>query len=166
MAEKILEVGGEKKKKKGIVLAVVFLILVLGLGFFFFSKEKRGMTQAESETTWVEYSIPEAIYQLKNGSYLRLSFSIVVKEPFLEVVKEILEISSPAKLNDSLNSILGNKTREDLIGSSLRRENFRSEIQQVLETQVFQDYNRKQHSPHNRIEVRDILLETFVTQVA
>jgi hypothetical protein len=40
------------------------------------------------------------------------------------------------------------------------------EIKKILETYVFQEYNRQQHSPKDVIEVREVLLQTFVTQGA
>jgi flagellar basal body-associated protein FliL len=161
---KEIPVNPKKGGKK--LLPIILVVLLLGGGGAFFmlnGGKNKGLSESR---TLVEYAVSEGVFQLKNGSYLRLSFSIVLDEKFLMPAQDILENSSPARLSDGLNSILGNKTREELIGSSLRRENFRMEIKKILETYVFQEYNRQQHSPKDVIEVREVLLQTFVTQGA
>ena len=50
------------------------------------------------------------MYQLKDGAYLRLSFSIVVDADKLGEAQEIIEVTSPGRLPDSIHMFLGNKT--------------------------------------------------------
>lgn len=155
--------AGSKKKTTLFVVvgAVVGVILVAVIAGSLMSKPKESAHPIE---TTAEYVVPDRLYQLKDGSYLRLSFSIVVSAKQLNAVKEVIEKEGPARLPDGINMVVGNKTRDDLIQGTHNREAFTRELKKVLEERVFADYNRKQTSAKDAIEIKEILLSNFVTQ--
>jgi len=137
------------------VVAVVAVAAVLMMG------------QGPSEPKVIppsEYQVPDKMYQLRDGSYLKLSFSIVVDSDKLATVTEILEKESPNRLPDGINMILGNKTRDDLISGTHKREAFVRELKKTLEERVFGEYNRRQTSAQDTVEIREVLISDFVTQ--
>jgi flagellar basal body-associated protein FliL len=111
-----------------------------------------------------EYVVQTKMYQLKDGSFLKLSFSIVVAGDKVEMVKNILELESPGRLPNGLNMLLGNKTREELITGTHKREAFSRELQKMLDERVFSDYNSRQVTSQDAIEVKEVLISDFVTQ--
>ncbi|MBN4066679.1 flagellar basal body-associated FliL family protein [Simkania negevensis] len=158
-------VEGEPKKKNilpWIILIVVLIVLVVVVILFFFTAD-RG-EEGEPEKVFVEYPVRHKLYQLKDGSYLKLGFNIVVEEDDVDTIKEVLEIESPGRLTHGIHSILGNKTSEELMGGSHKREAFARELEKMIEDQVLRNYNLKQDSAKNQIKVHEILLTDFITQ--
>lgn len=111
-----------------------------------------------------EYVVKDKMYQMKDGSYLKLSFSIVVDMDKISQVANIIEKESPSRLPDGINMILGNKTRAELISGTHKREAFVRELKKTIEERVFGEYNRQQVSSESIINVREILINDFVTQ--
>lgn len=118
----------------------------------------------EEEVPPAEYQVAEKMYQLKDGSYLRLSFSVVVAADKLAAVANIIEKESPGRLPSGITMLLGNKGRDELINGTHKREAFAREIKKMLEERVFGEYNKRQNSSTEMIEVREVLISDFVTQ--
>lgn len=159
MAEDQEQKPPEKNMMPLIGGAIALVVIVLG-GFFF-------MTSGDSvpqDIPPAEYVVKDQMYQLKDGSYLRLGFSIVVDSDKVDTVKNILEKDSPGRLPSSLNMLLGNKSRKDLIDGTHKREAFARELKKILEERVFRDYNKRQTSVTDGVEVREVLISEFVTQ--
>ncbi len=150
-----------KSKVPMIVIgAILVAALVAGAGVMLV---KQGPA-ADTEKAAAEYQVGEKMYQLQDGSYLKLAFSIVIDEDKLEQVTAMVEAISPGRLPAGINLLLGNKTREDLINGMHKREAFSRELKKMLEDRVFGDYNRKQTSSSDTIEIREVLISDFVTQ--
>jgi flagellar basal body-associated protein FliL len=141
----------------GTLIAAIAVVLV-GLMTF------KNTNSLETEMAPAEYTVKEKMYQLKDGSYLRLGFSIVVDEDQIGAVKQIIEKEAPGRLPSGITMLLGNKTREELISGTHKREAFARELKKMLEDQVFDSYNKKQVSARDTIEVREVLISDFVTQ--
>ena len=152
--------GGKSKLLVIIILLLVVVIAVVVGAMFFMGGDN---TQVEKVNPVAEYVVKEKMYQLKDGAYLRLSFSIVVEADKLPKVQEIIEVSSPGRLPDSIHMLLGNKTREDLIAGSHSREAFARELKKSIDEQVFSNYN-KNKPPREQIKVYDVLISDYVTQ--
>lgn len=140
--------------------AVLIVAVVVGLAVMMM---KQGPT-IEKEKPRAEYIVQSKMYQLKDGSYLKLAFSIVVDEEKLPTVTEIVEKQSPGRLPAGVTMILGNKGRMDLINGTHKREAFTRDIKKMLEERVFSDFNRRQTAAKDMIEVREVLISDFVTQ--
>jgi flagellar basal body-associated protein FliL len=151
-------------KKSNVPMLVIGAILVAallaGVGVMLI----RQGPETNSEKTAAEYQVPEKMYQLQDGSYLKLAFSLVIDEEKLATVAEIIENTSPGRLPASITLILGNKTRDDLINGMHKREAFARELKKTLEDRVFGEYNRRQTSSQDTVEVREVLISDFVTQ--
>lgn len=160
MAEDQDQKPAENKNMMPLIGGVIALV-VIALGAFFFMSSEDGV---EYEIPPAEYVVKEQMFQLKDGSYLRLGFSIVVDSDKVDTVKTIIERESPGKLPSSLNMLLGNKSRKDLIEGTHKREAFARELKKILEERVFRDYNKRQTSVADGIEVREVLISEFVTQ--
>lgn len=145
----LLGVGG------GLVIVVLIAL------FFMMSGDDSGVAEAVPPG---EYVVEERMYQLKDGSYLRFAFNIQVDEDKVDTVAGIITEEAPGVLPHGINSILGNKTRDDLISGEHNREAFAREIKKLLDEQVFSEYNKQQDDPQDMIEVRKILITDFVTQ--
>ena len=128
---------------------------------FMIKKEAPAVQEAKPVA---EYVVKERMYQLKDGSYLRLGFSIVVDADKIAAVKEIIEKQTPGRLPDGINMLLGNKTRESLINGTYKREAFARELKKMIDEHVFGPYNRMQKNPEDVVDVRDVLLSDYVTQ--
>lgn len=165
MAEKKADIllEGQSKKNKSVLLIALAALLVLG-GTALFLVKKAGNNSEQAVDNFVEYAISERMYQLKDGSYINLGFSILIAKTKLKIVEGLLTTTSASLLPDGINMILGNKSRDDLIDGTHKREAFSQEIKKVLEERVFHEYNKQQKSPQDMIEVRKVLLSTFVTQ--
>ncbi|MDF2578312.1 MAG: hypothetical protein K0S74_1796 [Chlamydiales bacterium] len=151
-----------KKNKLPLIIIGVIVIVALGIiGVIIQGKMKTKELIAEK---YVPYQVAESMYQLKDGAYLRLGFSITVGESKLDTLKGIIESDNPSALPDGLNILLGNKSRDDLINGAHKREAFAQEIKKILEERVLQDYNKQQKSPQDMIEIRKVYIYTFVTQ--
>lgn len=138
------------------VIAVIAIALVMMM--------KTSEPEVVVQPPPAEYIITDKMYQLKDGSYLRLGFSIVVAAEKLEKVKDLLEKEAPGRLPDGVNMIVGNKTRGDLISGTHKREAFARELKKMLEERVFSDYNRRQVVAKDTIQVEEVLISDFVTQ--
>ena len=139
-----------------IIAAVVLLVMNL------MKDESEGGVKAVKPV--IEYQVSEHMYQLKDGSYVRLSFSIVVDEDQRDQLKLALEKEFPARLPDGINMMLGNKTRESIIDGTYKRDAFARELKQMIEEHVLAPHNKAQSNPENVIEVRDVLISVLVTQ--
>ena len=160
--EQIQEKDGKGKSKMMLILIVALVVIIVAVvGAMTMMKDDGNQVQVAKPVA--EYVVKERMYQLKDGSYLRLSFSIVVDADKVENVQEILVNASPGRLPDSIHMLLGNKTRQDLISGSHKREAFAREVKRALEEQVFNNFN-KSKNPSEMIEVRDILINEYVTQ--
>lgn len=164
MAEEEKSAGEEPKEAGGvspmlILGAMVFVFAVIGAVFFL----QQG-PQIDQAKPLVEYVVKPKMYQLKDGAYLNLGFSIVVEEDKLVPVKDILEKQAPGRLPNGVNMIVGNKSREDIINGTHKREAFGRELKKMLEERVFDAYNKKQQSTQDTIEIKEILIADFVTQ--
>ena len=161
------EETSEAKTKEGgggspIVLIVAILVIAaIGGGAFMMMNQGPKIEEAKPV---VEYVVKEKMFQLKDGSYLKLGFSIVVEEDKLEPVKNIIEKESPGRLPNGINMIVGNKSREDIINGTHKREAFARELKKMLEERVFESFNKKQRSTKDTIEIKEVLLSEFVTQ--
>ena len=136
-----------------IAIAIIVVILMLS----------RGPSIAEAKPV-VEYVIKEKMYQLKDGSHLLLEFSIVVEEDKLKAIKNIIEKKSPGRLPNGINMIVANKSREDIISGTHKREAFARELKKMLEERVLEAYNKKQKSTQDIIEIKEVLIFSLVTQ--
>lgn len=151
----------KKSKVPFMVIGAIFVaILFAGLGVLLI----RQGPEVEAEKIAAEYQVADKMYQLQDGSYLKLAFSIVIDEDKLEQVTNIVEASAPGRLPAGITLLLGNKAREDLINGTHKREAFARELKKMLEDRVFGDFNRKQTSSRDTIEVREVLISDFVTQ--
>ncbi len=140
------------------VLAVIAIIILVVVGVVM----KQGRSENQQAVA-VEYNVPARTYELKDHSYLKLSFSVVVDKDKVDQVKYIIMVENAGRLTNGIHKIAGDKTREALRGT-YQRDEFAKEIQKMLEEQVFADYNRAQKSPKDEIKVREVLLVDFVTQ--
>lgn len=139
------------------------LVLLLGVGAFMFMDDG-GDTPMAIEKPSAEFPVASKMYQLKDGSYLKLAFSIVVDADKVEVVRSIVEKEAPGRLPSGITMILGSKTREDLIAGTHKREGFARLLKKMLEERVFADYNKRQSSSRDVVEIREVLISDFVTQ--
>ncbi len=163
--ENVEEVSLETKPKSKLPMIVILGVLLTGIIVIILTLVmKRDTVALKSQRPPAEYVVAERLYQLKDGAYLKLSFSIVVDDNKVEVVKQIVEKRSPGRLPHGLNMLLGNKSRADLINGTHRREAVSREIKKVLEEHVFKTYNQTRSSPEEMIDVREILIHDFVTQ--
>ncbi len=162
MAEGNEELNTQQKSGFPIMVigAVVVVALLAGAGVWYI----RQAPEVEVDKAAAEYLVPDKMYQLKDGSYLKLAFSIVVDEDKVAAVTDLLEQKQPGRLPAGITMILGNKTREDLINGTHKREAFARELKKMLEERVFGEYNRKQTSASQTVEVREVLISDFVTQ--
>ena len=144
-----------------LVVGVVVIIALLAGGGVMLMKQGPSV---EEEQPPAEYIVQGKMYQLKDGSYLKLAFSIVVDSDKVASVTSIVEEQSPGRLPAGITMILGNKSREDLINGTHKREAFARELKKVIEDRVFGEYNRKQTSARDTIEIREVLISDFVTQ--
>lgn len=153
-----------EEPKKGFplvpVLAVVLLALV-GVGGVMFMQSGPSTPQ---QSPPAEYLVKSKMYQLKDGSYLKLAFSIVVDSDKIPLVQQIVEKDMPGRMPAAITMVLGNKSRADLISGTYKREAFARELKKMLEERVFGDYNKRQTSSASMIEVREVLISDFVTQ--
>lgn len=154
--------GAPASKLPLIIVGGVLVAVLLAGGFLFLSNQ--GGNRIQVEKAPAEYVVGEKMYQLKDGSYLKLGFSIVVDEDQVGVVRNIIEKEAPGRLPSSITMLLGNKSREELISGTHKREAFAREIKKLLEERVFSNYNKKQISAEDTIEVREVLISDFVTQ--
>ncbi|MBB63946.1 MAG: hypothetical protein CMO81_02660 [Waddliaceae bacterium] len=155
----------EEGKKNNTVPMIIMAIVgaaILGAGLWFMLLQNDTGIQVEEAPA--EYLVQERLYQLRDGSYLRLSFSVVVDASHLSTVQQIIENESPGRLPDGVNMIVGAKTRKDLIEGTHKREAFVRELKKMLEERVFGDFNKRQISSKDMIEVREVLISNFVTQ--
>jgi hypothetical protein len=112
-----------------------------------------------------DYDVKPKWYMLKDGSYLQLGFNIVVEADELDTLRTIIEVQSPGLLPEELTMMIGGiKNRDQLMGSSFKREAFARKLQEVIQEKVLGPYNKKQASSKDVIKVKEILLTTFVTQ--
>lgn len=153
--------GKGNKKFPIIVISVVVVVVIAIILTILIMRENSPGLQVKKEL--VEYVVPEKMYQLRDGSYLRLGFSIVVDKDKYSEVEEIIQDKSPGRLPDGIHMLVGNKTRDDLISGSYKRDAFSRELKKVLEEQVFGPYN-KDKAPRDVIQVKDVLISDFVTQ--
>lgn len=142
------------------IMGVVVFAILAGVGFMMMNQ---GPT-VEVEKAPAEYLVKEKMYQLKDGSYLKLGFSIVIDEDQLSIVQNIIEKEAPGRLPSGITMLLGNKSREELISGTHKREAFSRELKKMLEDRVFGSYNKKQLSARDTIEIREVLISDFVTQ--
>ena len=145
-----------------IIIGAVLIIGIAAIITVIFMKQEKSQLQKQKPSA--EYVVQSRLYQLKDGSYLKMSFSIVVDEDKLIDTKSIIEKEGPGRLPHGINMLLGNKSRADLISGTHKREALAREVKKVLEEQVFRDHNQRQSSPEDSIEVREILIHDFVTQ--
>lgn len=145
-----------------VVGGVLLLLLVVAFKFLMAPTETEQNLPKEKATS--EFVVPTKMYQLKDGAYLKLAFSIVVDSDRMEAIQNIIDKESPGKLPAGITMILGNKSREDLINGSHKREAFARELKKMLEERVFADFNNKQESATTLIEVHEVLISDFVTQ--
>lgn len=154
----------EKKNNKLIMMiggGIAVVLVAVGVMMMMGGKSEEVQAVAEN---FVEYAMPEGMYQLKDGAYLSLGYSIVVSDKKLKDVENEVGSTSAGSLQDGINMILGNKTREDLINGAHKREAFAQELKKVVEERVFQNYNKSKKSPQDMIEVRRVFISKFVTQ--
>ena len=108
-----------------IVLGAVVIVACFAIFSVFMMKSG---PEGSVEAVLVEYVVPNKLYQLKDGSYLKLGFSIVVNQDHLESIRKLVEEDSPGRLPDGIKMILGNKGREDLINGTHQRQSFSLEL--------------------------------------
>lgn len=155
--------AAETKKSKSpiMMIIIVFFVITAAAAIVFIMNQGPKIEKAKP---LVEYVVKPKMYQLKDGSYLNLGFSIVIEEDKIGSVRDIIEKQSPGKLPNGINMIVGNKSREDLINGTHKREAFARELKKMLEERVFDFYNKKQSSTQETIEIKEILISDFVTQ--
>jgi hypothetical protein len=157
------EAQGQAKSKFPVMMMGMVLVVVIAVVMVVMTM-KNDRPELEVNKQAAEYAVKEKIYQLKDGSYLRLGFSIVVDADKVDQVKDILEGQSPGRLPDGIHMLLGNKSRSDLINGAHKREAFARELKKMLEEQVFGNFNKRQESSQEQIEVRDVILSDYITQ--
>lgn len=155
---------GIEPKKNNLPIIIIAVAVVLSLGAVGAIMMLNSGPSVPVEPNSAEYLVENKMYQLKDGSYLRLGFSIVTTENTLEKVKNILEKEAPGRLPNGITMILGNKGREDLIDGRHKRESFSRELKKMLEERVFAEFNNKQTSSKDMIEIREVLISDYVTQ--
>ena len=147
------------------ILIVVIIILIVAFGAYYLmngsSSGDRTNTTSNIQSSAIDY--PSKLYQLRDGSYLRLGFAIVVDDSHESEAKDIMD-ENTSTIADGINMILGEKSQEDLIAGAHKRNQFAHEIQEMLEHDVFRNYNARQMEPSERIVVKDVLIHEFVTQ--
>ena len=157
------EVKGKSSKLLFIILiSVSTLLLVCVMLFFFMSKNNDGEQNGSKPV--VEYVVPSKMYQLKDGSFLRLGFSVVVDADRIDVVQDYLENEVPGRLLDGINMLVGGKSRDDLISSSHNRLMFTNDLKNMMEEKIFAFFNKNKRID-KKIYVRDILISDFITQI-
>ena len=156
----VAESGGSKTMIRA-VAAVLALVLVGTVIFYIMTRNKE--PEAPVVEKFVEYVMAENLYQLKEGSILRLGFSIVVPEKNLEALTNFLEVEAAAILPSLINLNLGDKGRDDLIAGEHKRKAFQEELKNLLESEILPEYNRRQ-DPLNQIHIREVRLKTIITQ--
>lgn len=139
---------------------VVLSLLVAAIVFFTMGGEE----EVQQTLPPAEYIVSDEMYQLKDGAYLRLGFSIVVPSDKVEVLKEIIEREAPGRLPDGVNMVVANKSREDLISGTHKRQAFARELKKMLEERVVASYNSRQLSAEDTIRIEEVLISVFVTQ--
>lgn len=157
--------AGAPERKQGLPMTALIGIIVVAVAAVVGVLFMKGGNDGNQQMPPAEYPVKAKMYQLKDGSYLKLGFSVVVDSDKLPTVQRIVEKEMPGRLPAGITMILGNKSRNDLISGTYKREAFAREIKKMLEERVFGDYNKRQSSPKEMIEVREILISDFVTQV-
>ena len=163
MAEETKGQGGEVQQSKFpfmIIIGVVVLAAAIVGGVLM----TQGGSELPEQQPPAEYQVKSKMYQLKDGSYLKLAFSIVVDADKVPTIQQIVEKDMPGRMPSGITMVLGNKTREDLISGTYKREAFARELKKMLEERVFGDYNKRQTASKDMIEVREVLISDFVTQ--
>lgn len=150
-----------KSKVPMIVSAFVVVAALAAVGMVMMM---RGDSDGPREDPTAEFIVKEKMYQLKDGSYLKLGFSVVIAKRHVERVRTIVEQDMPGRLPDGINMVLGDKTRQELIAGTHKRETFARELKKMLEERVFHEYNKKQTTPSELIEVKEVLISHYVTQ--
>ncbi len=148
---------------KVLITIIVVLLIAFG-GYYYMSMGNSPSSQTTSQKTFVQVSYPEKIYQLQDGSYLRLGFAILVAKDQEDEAEEILTEDKVHVVADGINMIVGDMGQDDLINGAHKREAFAAEIKKMLEKDVFHSYNAAQRDPADRIEIKDVLIHQFVTQ--
>lgn len=145
------------------ILTFIIVLLIIAFGAYYYTNKS---SSGSSSTAVVENSsidYPTKMYQLRDGSYLRLGFSVVVNEDHESAAKNIMD-DDTSVVADGINMLLGEKSQEDLISGSHKRDQFANDIKEMLEHDVFRTYNARQLDASDRIVVKDILIHEFVTQ--
>lgn len=161
MAEEQKQAPPKKNNMLTAIIGVLAGVAILLLAALVIMNQGPGL---QIDKAPAEYVVKEKMYQLKDGSYLRLGFSIVVDEDQVSIVRSIIEKEAPGRLPAGITMLLGNKTREELISGTHKREAFARQLKKMLEERVFADYNKKQLSAQDSVEVREVLISEFVTQ--
>ncbi len=147
------------------ILIGIIIILVVSFGAYYFMNRSSSSSGSSSslniESSSIDY--PAKMYQLRDGSYLRLGFAVVVSEDQESEAKDIIDKNS-STIADGINMILGEKSQEDLIAGTHKRNQFAHDIMEMLEHDVFRNYNARQTNASERIVVKDVLIHEFVTQ--
>jgi len=159
--EESFETKPSKSKLPIIVIGAVITIALFAVVAIMMMKSE---PDVPVESPSAEYVVTAKMYQLKDGSYLRLGFSIVISEDNLTTVQDLIETSAPGRLPNGVTMILGNKTREEMISSRHQREAFARELKKMLEERVFAEFNSRQTSARETIQVREVLISDYVTQ--
>ena len=163
--EEFVDDGSQEPKKRSIIPYLVMgIVLVVAVGAIAGVMFIKSEPEVVVEQPPAEYIVKDKMYQLQDGSYLKLGFSIVTAAEHLEAVKLVVEKEAPGRLPDAVTMVLGNRTRQDLIHGTHKREAFARELKKVLEERVFAEYNRRQISAKDAIEVKEVLISDFVTQ--
>ncbi len=161
--EEVIPDEDAPKKGKGPMMMIALIAVVIIAAAVVVFSIKKGETDIAVSKPVAEYVVKEKMYQLKDGSYLRLGFTVVCEADDIEAMKQLIEQESPGRLPDGIHMLVGNKARDDLIRGSHKREAFTRELKKMLEEQVFGPYN-KDKPPSEAIQVRDVLITDFVTQ--
>ena len=150
-----------KSKLPMMVFGLVAVAALVAFGAIFMLKKQPIEPGQEPRA---EYQVVSKMYQLQDGSYIKLGFSIVVAKRHLETVRNIIEVESPGRLPDGITLLLGDKGREELINGTHKRAAFARELKKMIEERVFHIHNQKQTSAAGLLEVKEVLISDYVTQ--
>lgn len=157
------EVAAVAPTKSKVPLIAAGLIVVVLLGAVGVIWKMKSAPPAVEKKELAELAIPAKVYQLSDGGYLNLSFSVEIDAEMVPAATELLTVKYPAKVEDAIIMSLGNKGREELINGQHKREAFKRELKRMLESEVFDEYN-KQHDAAKEIKVYNVRLSNFTTQ--
>ncbi len=125
--------------KRGAVILVsaAMVVVLVAVGFFFFTHPK-----LEGERSIVEYAFAERNYEMKDGTVLRLGFSLLVPQEEIQAIQQMVEAGAAEQVFSQVSSLIALKSHDDLVRSALDGKKLEAEIARGLQEGVFQEGER------------------------